>query len=72
LAVNCGGGVRGFLAAATMDGAPEGDGQVALGIARKIKQVAAGKDATAAWGESAEEERSCTPGEVSKAAPACC
>lgn len=52
LAANCGSGVPMFLAAAIKAGATDADTQVALGLARKIKPVAA---------EKAEEEGKATP-----------
>jgi len=50
LAANCGSGVPGYLEASRKAGASERDGEVALGIARHIKKVAAEKNEEAAVG----------------------
>ncbi len=72
LAANCGAGVPGFLAAAKDAGATEHEGEVALGIARQIKKVAAdeAEEASRAEGTPATP---CSCAAVTRAqAGACC
>lgn len=73
LAANCGVGVPGFLSAAMTAGASERDGDVALGIARQIKKVAAEKADEAARGDrKCTETRSCCSAVTGEASRACC
>ncbi|MBI5445073.1 MAG: carboxymuconolactone decarboxylase family protein [Deltaproteobacteria bacterium] len=73
LAANCGVGVPGFLSAAMTAGASERDGEVALGIARQIKKVAAEKaDETARGDGKCTEARSCCSAVTREGSPACC
>jgi AhpD family alkylhydroperoxidase len=73
LAANCGSGVAGFLSAAITAGATERDGEVALGIARQIKKVAAEKADEAARGSGkCAETRSCCSAVTKEGSQACC
>lgn len=73
LAANCGSGVQGFLSAAVAAGASERDGEVALGIARQIKKVAAEKAEEAAKGsDSRSDTRSCCSAVTQEGSRTCC
>jgi AhpD family alkylhydroperoxidase len=72
LAANCGSGVRGFLAEAAKAGASERDGEVALGIARRIKKVAAEKSEDAVSGKQAADKSCGCPGATREEAPRNC
>lgn len=75
LAASCGSGVPGFLAEAVRAGAAERDAEVALGIARQIKKVAAEKAEEAARGAGSGEggaTRSCCSAVTQQAPHACC
>jgi AhpD family alkylhydroperoxidase len=73
LAANCGVGVPGFLSAAVAAGASERDGEVALGIARQIKKVAAEKADEAARGDrKCTETRSCCSAVTGEGSQTCC
>jgi len=76
LAANCAAGVEGFLGAALRAGATEREGEIALGIARQIKKVAAERAEEEVRGRRATQDTpcGCAAAAAPEAAPAspCC